>query len=100
MSAGQQKANANEGDRITLYFRPADIDYEKTECRAEVVFHTTREFVIHSPIKLEIDALLSFRMLVPLKVSGSLVCETKGYGRVIGERVLLDGTCAYIVRIE
>lgn len=83
-----------------MYFRPAEIEYDKAECRGEIVFHSTREFVMCSPITLEIDSVLSFRMLVPLHVPGNPVCETQGTGRVLGERTLPDGTRAYVVRIE
>jgi hypothetical protein len=100
MNAGQREDNAFEESRITLYFRPVDIEYDKTECRGEVIFHSTREFVMHSPIKLEADSVLAFRMLVPLNVSGNPICETKGTGRVIGERLLPDNTRGYVIRIE
>lgn len=100
MNAGQRRADEHNGGRITLYFRLADVECGKAECCGEVVYHSTREFMMHSPISLDLDTLLSFRMFVPLRVPGNPVCETKGTGRVIGERPLPDGTRAYIVRIE
>jgi hypothetical protein len=100
MDAGQQKAHAHDGSGITLYFRPAQIEYDQAECRCEIVFYSAREFIMHSPAALDFDTMFSFRMLVPLLVAGNPVCETKGTGRVIGERHLPDGTRGYIIRIE
>jgi hypothetical protein len=94
------QGNTRSEGRVLLHFRPAELDYKTAECRGEVVSLSAWNFVMRSPIRLQTDSLLSLRMFIPIEISGSAFCETRGTGRVVCERRLQDGTPGYLIQIE
>lgn len=100
MIAGQQDIDVAAKTHLELYFRPAEIGSDKTECRGEIVTLCHRGFVMCSPIKLEPDTLLSLRLLFPTGNLDHPFPERQGMGHVVSERRLPDGTVGYLIQTE
>jgi hypothetical protein len=85
--------------RIPLHFSYLDVCGQAVEDAAETVNIGTNGFLMKSPKRLKLGALLSLRFRVPMEISDNAVCELRSRGRVVSEHRLEDGTVGYKVEI-
>lgn len=85
---------------IPVHFRCMEVNSEAEEYLTETVRVSQTWLLIKSPHRLRLGSLLSFRLRVPIEISGSPFSEMRGKGLVVSEHRLGDGSMGYKVTIK